>query len=270
MKRFTLLFGILVNALSAFTQEENWDVYMAQYKKGAGSTVINMSLKEVAPVKELPYLLSTGVTIIKCATEGLPAKDEFDMLYKISDNIKAIVDSRTKNEFAGTFSYQCERNDYYYLTDTVGIRKLLESAYKTAFPKYKFSINIRKDEEWEAYLTFLYPNDETFEYMSNDKVILKLSEAGDNLTKPRQVDHWLYFKTEADRDKFIPYALKEKFKVESKQFNKNVKLKYQLQISRIDKVDVNSISKVTIELRKKAKELNGVYDGWETFVVKSK
>ena len=270
MKQVTLLFTLLLHALSSFSQEENWDVYMAQYEKGVGSTMINMSLKEVAPVKQIPYLLSTGVALIKCSPDGLPEKDEFDMLYKISDRIKYVLDSIKKNKFAGTFSYQCERNDYYYLTDTVGIRKVLESAYIAAFPKYKYSINIRKDEQWEAYLTFLYPNDETFEYMSNQKVILKLTEEGDDLAKPRQVDHWLYFKTAADRDKFIAYALKEKFKVESKQFNKDLQLNYQLQISRIDNVNIDSISKITIELRKKAKELNGAYDGWETFVVKSK
>lgn len=267
MKRFTLLSGLLLNVLSSFCQEESWDVYMAQYEKGPGSTVINMSLKEVAPVKQMAYLLSTGVTLIKCSTDGLPVKEEFDMLYKISDSIKHIVDSKTKNKFVGTFSYQCERNDYYYLSDTIGIRKLLETAYKKTFPKYKYTINIKTDEQWEVYLAFLYPNDETFEYMSNQKVVLKLTEQGDDLAKPRQVDHWLYFKTVTDRDKFIAYALKEKFKVEDKQFNKDLQLNYKLRISRIDNVDLGSISKTTIELRKKAKELNGVYDGWETFVV---
>jgi hypothetical protein len=51
---------------------------------------------------------------------------------------------------------------------------------------------------------------------------------------------------------------------------KDSELKYQLQISRTDSVETSYISKITIELRKKAKELNGEYDGWETFVVKEK
>jgi uncharacterized protein (TIGR01619 family) len=227
-----------------------------------------MSLKESAPDKQFPFLLTTGVNLLKCTDDGLPTKGEFDMLYKISDRIKLLVDSISKNKFSGTFSYQCERKDYYYLADTTGVRKLLEAIYQKTFPGYKYSINIRNDEQWDAYLTFLYPNDETFEYMSNEKVILNLTKEGDDLTKPRQVDHWLYFKNESDREKFISYAVKEKFKMESKKFVQDSKLKYQLQISRTDKADVGSISKITIELRKKAKELNGDYDGWETFVVK--
>lgn len=270
MKLVILLLSLLIHSLSSFSQEENWDVYMAHYEKGAGSTLVNMSLKESAPIKQFPFLLSTGVQLIKCTDEGLPAKKEFDVLYQISDKIKSVIDAATKNKPAGTFSYQCERTDYYYLTDTIGLQKLLEAAYQTAFPQYKFSIKIRKDEQWEAYLTFLYPNDDSFEYMSNEKVILKLSEQGDLLIKPRHVDHWLYFKNEADRDKFISYALNEKFKIEKTQLAKDSKLKYQLQISRTDKVDIDSISKTTIALRKKAIELNGEYDGWETFVVKGK
>ncbi len=43
---------------------------------------------------------------------------------------------------------------------------------------------------------------------------------------------------------------------------------YKLQISRIDKVDISSISKLTLELRKQAVHCNGEYDGWETFLVK--
>jgi Regulator of ribonuclease activity B len=35
-------------------------------------------------------------------------------------------------------------------------------------------------------------------------------------------------------------------------------------------VDIASINPVTTALTKKAKELNGTYDGWETFVIKSK
>ena len=43
---------------------------------------------------------------------------------------------------------------------------------------------------------------------------------------------------------------------------------YTLQISRIDKVDYNSIDKVTLYLWELAVKYSAKYDGWETFVVK--
>jgi hypothetical protein len=264
------MLGLLIQSLFSFSQEDNWDVYMAQYEKGVGSTIVNMSLKGNAPIKQFPFLLKTGVKLIACSEDGLPTKGEFETLYQISDRMKSIIDSNFKNKSAGTFSYQCDRMDYYYIDDTIGIRKLLELAFQKEFPKYQYSITLRTDENWEAYLAFLYPNEEIYEYMTNQKVILNLTKEGDDLSKPRQVDHWLYFKTEAARNKFILYALKEKYKIESKKFVKDASLNYQLQISRTDIVETGAITKITSELRKKAKELNGEYDGWETFVVREK
>ena len=264
-----LLSGLLLISLLSFAQDDQWDVYLAQYEKGPGSTLINMALKGVAPMKEYPFLLKTGVKAINCPPDGLIADgEELKVLYAISDKMKSIIDFTVKNKEAGTFSYQCSRTDYYYVNDTDNIRKLLVSAYKKYFPKYEYTIEIKEDRNWDAYLQFLYPNEETKEFMANSKVILSLTNAGDSLTKPRQVDHWLYFKNEADRNSFISYATHEKFKIESKGLAKTSALPYKLQISRIDKVDLPSITAITQILRKKAKELNGDYDGWETFVIK--
>jgi len=104
--------------------------------------------------------------------------------------------------------------------------------------------------------------------MKNIKVITKLSEAGDKLDKPRQLDHWIYFESEANRVRFIQYARKEKFKVERTDKLKDRERPYLLQISRIDRVDMPSISQITAELRKQAELYKGKYDGWETFVIK--
>ena len=243
---------------------------MARYEKGAGSTVFNVSLKDSAPIKRFPFLLKTGVKVKDCPQDGLATGNELDTLYAISDKMKSIVVAAIANREAGTFSYQCERTDYYYVGDTSNIRKRLETAFKTYYPEYKYSIEIRNDPDWDAYLKFLYPSEDVMEYMSNQKVIFGLTKAGDDLSKPRQVDHWLYFKSEGDRSLFITYALKENFKLEGqKKLDKGTR-PFQLRISRTDNVDMSSIMEITQKLRKKAKELNGDYDGWETFVIKGK
>ena len=267
--KYIILSWLLLLSLCSFSQDgDHWEVYLAQYEKGAGSTLVNMSLKEFAPIQKYPFLLKAGVRLVKCTQEGLPTKEEWDVLYSISDKIKSTIEGLKQNKSAGTFSYQCSRMDYYYIKDTNNIRKYLEEAFKTNFPKYEYAIEIKADTHWEAYLTFLYPNEETREYLENEKVILNLTKAGDNLSKPRQVDHWLYFKTEAGREGFLKYALQEKFKLEEKGVSVKSERHFKLRLSRTDKVDIASISVVTIALKKKAKEFDGDYDGWETFVVK--
>ena len=237
-------------------------------KRDLDHTVVDMGIKNIAPDKNFPFLLVTGVKFSGCSDDGLPTKDQFNALYQIADSIKSIMVRNVAHKLVGTFTYQCNRLDYYYIADTGSARSVLSEMYSRYFPSYKSTIKIKDDRKWEDYLEFIYPNEETMEYMENSKIVLQLNEAGDKLIKPRQVDHWLYFSTEKDRQCFIEYCKGKKFKVESVQKMKDTKQPFQLQISRTDNVQIAPITKVTLELRKQAKACNGEYDGWETFVIK--
>lgn len=271
MRTFIVFSLFIISGYIAIAQtEEQWDVYMAMYEKGPGSTTINMGIVNQAPVKNLPYVLVTGLTAKDCRDDGFPAREEFDLMYRASDQVLAEVAKLAKAEHVGTFTYQCKRLDYIYLSDTTQIREQLVKLYKSDFSNYQYHIHLRSDAEWEIYLQYLFPSEEIQEYMSNDKVIIKLSEAGDKLSTARQVDHWLYFSTAKDRDAFERAIKTDGFKTEGKEKLEGAGNVYQLKISRTDKVDHESINPITLALRKKAKEFNGDYDGWETFIVKDK
>jgi uncharacterized protein (TIGR01619 family) len=270
MKNILLTVIIILTHQCIYSQEGNWDVYIAQWEEGPGSVTLNMDLINSSPKSDMPFLLITGVKYKKCTEDGFPEKGEFDVLYEISDSVNLTVSKLTLSEHVGTFTHQCERLDYIYIKDTIGIRSKLEKLYSSKFKKYNYYINIKVDERWKAYREFLYPNEETLEYMSNQKIVAKLFEAGDDLSKPRQVDHWIYFRNVKDREAFVNQVKNQNFKIESMDVVKEEKFPFQLHISRKDNVDLQSICKVTLELKKIAALYNGDYDGWETFVVKDK
>ncbi|MEO8770712.1 MAG: DUF695 domain-containing protein [Ferruginibacter sp.] len=269
--KILLLLFSLPASYALYAQSESWDAYLAQYEKGVGSTLLNMSLKSEAPIPGLGYVLITGVTFTGCQDDGMPLKKTFEDLYKIADSVKAVVEHFTgkNNKMAGTFTYQCQRLDYYYISDTSLLRKELSKMYASSFSSFEPYINIKPDQKWEGYLTFLYPNEESYEYMQNEKVVLKLHEAGDDLIKERLVDHWAYFKSDEDRNCFIKYVTQNKFKIEEKEKTTSSNNKFKLHFSRVEKVDIPSITKTTLALRKQAALCGGDYDGWETFVVKN-
>ena len=268
MKKYFIVFYLLLITTFAFCQEGNWDVFIAQYEKGPGSVTLNMDLIYSSPKRHLPFVVITGVKTKKCSGDGWPDKEEYDNLYKVSDDIIGAISSTVKSELVGSWTYQCERLDYIYVADTVNIRQKIGEIYRNQYSNYESYFNIRVDRDWKAYREFLYPNEETFEYMQNDKVIMQLVNAGDNLSRARQVDHWIYFRNSEDRNIFEDFARKKRYKIEGKDNLKNSKSPFQLHISRADLVDHNSINVITTELRKKARELNGDYDRWETFIVK--
>jgi hypothetical protein len=269
MKCLTLM-TLLFLSVSVFAQDDkdDWEPYLAQYEKGAGSTLVNMSLKTEAPIKQYPFLVKAGVKINHCSSDGLPEDQEWDDLYAISDKVKAVIDSYGMAKSPGVFTYQCWRTDYYYVKDTANLRAAVMAAFKKYLPGHECKVEIKSDPKWDAYLTFLYPNELIFEYIRNQKIVINLTKAGDKLTKPRKVDHWLYFNTEADRNEFASFALQQHYAIENKGFSRRPDFRFELHLSRTDDVSLANISKITLALNQKAKALNGVYDGWETFVIK--
>jgi len=257
----------LVHVRAQNGNEDHWEVYLASYDKGVGSTMVNFSLYDKSPIKKYPFVVVTGVTYTNCSDDGFPKATEFPKLYVVSDSIQACITRCTNNINAGSFTYQCQRLDYIYLVDTLLVRKKLEELYTKYFKQYDCYIHIKNDEKWEAYRSFLYPNEETMEYILNSKVVIKLNEAGDKLDKGRLVEHWAYFKSTTGRDSFITYVKSIGFNVLEKKTITGA-FPYSLHMARTDKVTLDSIDKITLDLRRRAKKLNGYYDGWESVVVK--
>lgn len=245
---------------------DNWESYLGDFDGGAGSVLLNMSLKEVAPMPKYPYLVITGVKFTKCEN-GLPRPDAYAGLYEIGDSIEVVVNRSSKAIAAGTFTHECKRLNYYYLADTTGVRQRLTNLYLLSFPGYEASIHIAEDKDWEGYLKFLYPNEATIQYIQNEKLIYNLKESGDSVIMPRPIEYGIYFKTAEDRDHFIVYALREHYKIESKAAATG-EYPFELTISKISPLDVDMIHPVSLELKKQAPLYNGEYDGWGCGVVK--
>src|SRR5688572_16516836 len=131
-------------------QEDNWDVYLAQYEKGVGSTMFNETLRDIAPLSSYTFLLKAGVKYTDCDKDGFPLNSDFSKLHVISDSIQKLIAVKYPFRHAGTFTYQCERIDYFYVRDTTNLSKTLEDLFKREFSTYKSLIEIRADSKWEA------------------------------------------------------------------------------------------------------------------------
>lgn len=136
-----------------------WWSYLAQYDNGAGSTNVDLSLRNKAPIAGYKYVIITGVSYIG-SDGGLPDVAELDKLNKISVDRYEFIKKHTVNPiFVGTFSNDNQRLDYIYVTDDKGIKESLEKFYIKNYPKLKHYINIRYDDKWDGYINFLYPNE---------------------------------------------------------------------------------------------------------------
>ena len=268
MRTALLSFTLLINAfLMAQETDAYWDSYIAVYENQLpGSTTLNMSLIDRAPLDGFPYVVVTGLTYSSARSDGFPESGTLDMLYTLQDQLLTLLSDFGEHEHVGSFTHNRERLEYFYLSDSIGVSEALQTFYTTTYPDHKNYINVEDDPVWSYYREFLYPNPQTRAYMSDQAVIRQLAAAGDPLTKRRRVDHWLHFTTSTDM-KHCAKELKSKgFTVQAMKSDAPGQWAHTLQVWRTDMVNIETIYPLTTELRKISAKYNGDYDGWETSI----
>ena len=258
---YTLLsIVLLTNIFQTFSQEESWETYIAQKEKGYMAVTVNMELNFSRPYYK--NLLIVGTQTSKCLKNGYPKEEGLEQLYTFSDSIANIINKHTKNKLAGIITYQCAGFDVFYVKDTLGLRSNITSFIKKNYAKSKNYMVIEPDKRWAYYQDSLFPKQLSNDFFINQELLSHLFYQGDDFTKPQKIEHWLYFKREKRRQKFINKIQALNFKVDSLSVKKGDYRPYEIKISREDKLDPNSIAILTAMLKNLSSSMYGVYDGW--------
>ena len=248
----------------ANAQTEDWDTYMAKFGNKPGSVLVDMALIEKAPDKRYPYLVIIGPRAQNCDVQGMPAKEEIEVLEDILNTTGNFITGVTAKVLTGTFSYYCERLNYYYVKDTTGIRNAIMRLYSRGYQNYSYAINMKYDPAWATYRTFLYPDEEMLNWMENTKIITKMIQHGDSLTTQRDINFDFYFNSDSSRNSFSDFAGTHGYKTNKLPvppvFNN---MPYKIIVSKYGYVKIDAILKMTEELKTEAKKHRGLYNGWE-------
>jgi uncharacterized protein (TIGR01619 family) len=273
MGLFNKLFGKTNSEKQITTQtrvehKEEWEFYFSNVDDKIGSILVDLGLKKVAPIKDKPNVVWITIKMNIPREDGLSSQEESEILGEIEDALVDKIASKHNSIYVGRLTSAGDRDLYFYLGDTTLYDKTISEVMIT-YPKYQFDFGTKEDKEWGGYFDFLYPSPQQFQSIQNGRVIEQLEKNGDKLTKEREVFHWIYFKSDSDREKFLEKIKNDKFAIVDKGSDKSWgEFAYRLQIKRVDKVDQNSVDNYVIYLWKLANEIGGEYDGWETSIEK--
>ena len=243
-----------------------WDFYLSNVDNKLSSLVVDLGLYKVAPLKDKAYFVWISLKMNNPGTDGLSSSLERELLGNIEDKLVFELYHHFNSTFAGSLTCKGYRDFYFYSEDTAQYEKVLAEII-LAYPDYHFDYGAKTDENWSGYFDFIYPSPQQFQSIQNRRIIDQLEKNGDKLTKMREVDHWIYFKTKKERDAFLNKIKFDGFMVVTNEYDKKSGgLPYKLQIKRIDRVDWKSVDNYVIYLWNLANDYNGVYDGWETSV----
>ncbi len=248
--------------------QEEWEFYFSNVNDKLGSLFVDLGLRKVAPMADKPNVVWVSIKMNNPREDGLSSQEESGKLGEIEDALVDKIISKHNSIYVGRLTSAGDRDLYFYFGDTTLYDKTI-SEVMVAYPKYQFDFGSKEDNEWGGYFDFLYPLPQQFQSIQNRRVIEQLEKGGDKLTKAREVFHWIYFKLDSDREKYLEKIKNDNFLIVSKDSDKSWgEFAYRLQIKRVDKVDQNSVDEYVIYLWKLANELNAEYDGWETSIEK--
>jgi hypothetical protein len=263
MKLFCLIIGLLLSNLA----QSQWDQYLAQWDDKPGSMLVDLSYQEMIDSIQLPYLLGVGHQFSPCSIDGFPDTTVYEQLYKLSDKLFNYMDIQSTCKLVGTFTHDCTQVDYYYLKDSVGMRSFLKNYFTNEGSGFPPIVYLSYDPENEFYQNRIYPDIYITEYRQNTATVQTLIDAGDQIREPRKIDHWAYFGTDIERDRYSTFVLESGFQEEEKGFHRGERQPYFYHFSRVDNPTRDDITDITVILQTEAKALNGIYGGWECPIV---
>ena len=156
----------------------NWDNYIASYEAGnLGSTTLRMDLINKAPVKEMPFVLMIGISYFTSRADGFPESETFKMLHAVGNGLEQLITLETDAVLAGSFMYQQERIEYFYIKDYEGLKEKIAHYFLENKINLPYYIHIAEDREWDHYKKFLYPNEATLRSMAEKVLVKNLQEA---------------------------------------------------------------------------------------------
>jgi len=244
---------------------DNWKPYLCNVNGKIASIFVNLGLQNEAPLASKPWLLWTWVYFKTPRPDGLSESKEAPTLFNIEDAPEQCLGRACRAIQCGRITTEGRREFYFYGETKSGFHQAVKTALD-GFKGYRYDIGGQEDAEWEQYLNVLYPSPEDLQRIANMDLLDVLEEQGDVLTVAREVQHWIYFRSEDSRVGFRDAAIAAGFRVISES-GPDSDSSLGIVLARTQSIEQQTIDTTVIELLRLAQRFDGDYDGWETPVV---
>lgn len=260
-----------VSAARAQTSGE-WEVYLTERGDTAIATVVDLSLKEQAPVSTFPFLLTISLPLQSPMPNGLTSSEEGPQIEKIQNKITQLLCSDNSTAPVGIRTEKGWRTLYLYSKRPKIDTSLLNTVFifNPAFKAYKYQI--MRDSAWSVYLGNLYPAPREMVKIQNTRQIKALVLNGDMLSLDRPVEHFVAFALEKSAKAFLKKIKREHYTLldltQDTLKAPSAMLPWVLHIGRQDGVGPKIIDANSLYLFDMALANRGQYLGWQTTVKK--
>ncbi|MGO8024041.1 DUF695 domain-containing protein [Rhizobium leguminosarum] len=241
----------------------DWNTYYGNEAGRPTSITLDLQYQQSGAIA-FPTLVVLQLKLANPRQDGMPQGDEFNVVYGIEDRLLNLLSNSNNSRFVG-HKFSAGMVKYFFYTSNSSAVAAAAAVISVEFPGRQLDQSIVQDVGWSVYREMLLPKGDDIQQMADNNVIQTLSVQGDDIHKPRIIDHYAYFSTTKDRENFKKAILGEGFQIVKESLNTASKAQWSIVFHRLDAPV--TITKATVELTHLAEQYSGDYDGWESPVI---
>ena len=219
---------------------------------------IEVNLDDFKNSRDLEYLISVFVKF-DALHEEIEEVEEF---LEFKEKLICMLDKEAV--YAGMRVLDGWSEFYFYTSNPKGMEKKTASVFRDS--GYKYETSVVKDLKWDFYYENLYPSEIEMYLIYSKKIILQLMAEGDNIFKPREVEHYVSFDTKSQMDRFVKNVRNIGFEFKDEIDNKE--LLHAVAIIKEHSLDQDTLKSVISELLEYIKKDHGRYELWSSVIAK--
>jgi hypothetical protein len=127
---------------------------------------------------------------------------------------------------------------------------------------YDIRFMMRPDPNRTGYWEDLYPDEDSWQLIQDMRVVEELMRKGDDGTASRPIEHWASFPSAEIAKGYSEWLGTEGYGVDRIEVRDDGS--HGVHFTHEGTVQLSEITRHTIALQRKAMEMQGEYDGWET------
>lgn len=185
---------------------------------------------------------------------------ESELDEKVKDEIIGIVENKPFVKYVGMRFIDGWSELYFYSMNSKNIQNEINSYLQKN--SYKFEGGVVKDTKWEFYKGNLELSDLEFFMIESQKIVDMLIEEGDDISKEREVEHYVMFDTQTQMQRFIENVKEAGF--EFKDEISSDECEYGVALSKVHSLEYKILNETIKALSELIKKEHGFYELWST------
>jgi len=222
---------------------------------------IRKDIDHIAP----PQLLKVRLTFKDQRPDGLSSSEEYPTLATLADDLQALVEAHG-SIYVGRVTVGGHRY-FHIFTSEPEATWSSELSDLGRLHGYVLQFVLSPDQQREGYWRDLFPSEDDWQVIKDLRVLDLLAKQGDDGSMSRRIEHWAYFPSSAAAEQFSLWVQAQGYELGSVSTADDGQLR--IRFFHDGSCQLSDITSHTIALRRKASDLGGDYDGWETPVCKT-